>query len=241
MPRRHAATQLIRNERKWLPQIATFLPLPVPTLVRVGLPSCGYPNHWNIISWLDGQPADLAPPADSQAVVFAHFLNALHLITPHSNAPENLVRGVPLAYRKEVVEARMERIEKHTNCVTPKIKSIWNDALEAPTATRSCWLHGDLHSQNVLVHQGIISGIIDWGDITAGDPATDLASVWMLFDSESARQQCLETYGLMDEALCLRAKGWAVLFGAMLLDSGLVNNPRHAAIGEAVLRRVQTH
>jgi hypothetical protein len=70
------------------------------------------------------------------------------------------------------------------------------------------------------------------------DPATDLASIWMLFAEPRARHNALAAYADLSEATLQRAKGWAVLFGVMLLDTGLIDNPRNAAIGEQTLRRV---
>ena len=110
-------------------------------------------------------------------------------------------------------------------------------ALAAPADTHCSWLHGDMHAQNVLVHDGVISGVIDWGDITSGDVATDLACVWMLLRDAAARHEALSHYAPADDLLA-RAKGWAVLFGAVLLDTGLVDNPRHADGGAATLRRI---
>jgi aminoglycoside phosphotransferase (APT) family kinase protein len=100
------------------------------------------------------------------------------------------------------------------------------------------WIHGDLHARNVLVEAGSITGIIDWGDLAAGDRATDLASVWMLFDRPEARQEALRAYGGSSAATVERATAWAVLFGVMLLDTGLVDNPRNARLGQRVLERV---
>jgi aminoglycoside phosphotransferase (APT) family kinase protein len=100
------------------------------------------------------------------------------------------------------------------------------------------WLHGDLHPRNVLVEDGVITGIIDWGDITSGDCATDLASIWMLFTEPRSRQEAVEAYANLTEATVQRAKGWAVLFGVMLLDTGLTDNPKHGAIGERILRHL---
>ena len=100
------------------------------------------------------------------------------------------------------------------------------------------WIHGDLHARNVLVEGGVITGVIDWGDITSGDVATDLASIWMLFADKNARKRAIAAYGKSDEATLARAKGWAVLFGAVLLDTGPVDNQRHAAMGEKTLRRI---
>lgn len=86
--------------------------------------------------------------------------------------------------------------------------------------------------------KGKITGIIDWGDISSGDRATDLASVWLLFSERSARARALIDYGA-DADTVLRAKGWAVLFAVMLLDTGIQDHPRHAAIGHTALRQLQ--
>src|SRR3954464_2331187 len=85
-------------------------------------------------------------------------------------------------------------------------------AITAPLDVPPTWLHGDLHPRNVLVEQGVITGIIDWGDITSGDCATDLAAIWMLFSTPDARQNALAAYVRLSEATLRRAQGWAVLF-----------------------------
>ena len=87
------------------------------------------------------------------------------------------------------------------------------------------------------MHDGALSAIIDWGDITSGDVATDLASVWMLFEKPGARRRALECYEATESERA-RAKAWAVLFGAVLLETGLVDNPRHAEMGARTLARV---
>jgi aminoglycoside phosphotransferase (APT) family kinase protein len=115
---------------------------------------------------------------------------------------------------------------------------LWQDALAAPIDVSPTWLHGDLHHRNILIEDRRISGIIDWGDITSGDCATDLASIWMLFADPAVRQQALVAYGQPSQATLKRAQGWAVLFGVFLLDTGLIDNPRNAAIGERILRQL---
>ena len=95
-----------------------------------------------------------------------------------------------------------------------------------------------MHPRNVLVAEGRITGIIDWGDITSGDVATDLASIWMLFANRSDREKALSAYAEVSEATLRRAKGWAVFFGIVLLDAGVIDNPRHAEIGRRTLLRV---
>lgn len=83
------------------------------------------------------------------------------------------------------VEQRMQRLEQKTTPITPAIKYFWDQALNAPIDVEPT-LHGDLHSRNVVVEKGGITGIIDWEDLTAGDRATDLAAIWMLFSNPKA-------------------------------------------------------
>ena len=233
LPRRLVAAPLIEHEQRWLPKLAPQLTLPAPIPYRIGLPSSVYPWCWSVLPWLPGAPADLAEPHAAQALRLAEFLRSLHTPAP-PEAPPNRWRGVPLTNRIVEVEERMERLTTKTNLITHELRTVWERALAAPLSNQSCWLHGDLHARNVLVENGAISGIIDWGDMTAGDVATDLAALWMLFADREARDVALLAYGA-DEATLQRAQGWAVLFGVMLLDSGLVDHPRHAVMGERTL------
>ena len=237
LPRRAAAAGLIEHEQRWLPDIATRLPLPVPVPVRVGVPGRGYPWRWSVLPWLKGRAADQHAPHVSQARPLAAFLRSLHVPAP-ADAPTNPVRGVPLRQRAAAVAARMQRLASTTSLITSQLTHIWDVALHAPLDVPPTWIHGDLHPRNVLVEHGGITGIIDWGDITSGDCATDLASIWMLFAEPHARQEALAAYPNVSEATLQRAKGWAVLFGVMLLDAGLNDNPRNAMIGVRTLRRV---
>lgn len=238
LPRRSAAAMTIAHEQQWLPRLSKNLSLPVPTPVRVGQPAFGYPCHWSVVPWLKGVAADQSEPSSTQAGPFGQFLRSLHVAAP-PEAPANPYRGVPLQQRVASAEVRMARLAGTTKVLTSRIRNIWNEALDAPRAEASTWLHGDLHPRNVLVDEGSITGIIDWGDITSGDPATDLASIWMLFADPCARQTALAAYGHPWEAIVRRAKGWAVFFGVMLLATGLQDNPRHAAIGERILRGLE--
>jgi aminoglycoside phosphotransferase (APT) family kinase protein len=237
LPRRAIAAPLILHEQRWLPHLAAQLTLPIPAPLRVGIPALGYPWHWSVVPWLIGRAADQHAPDAAQAQPFAAFLRSLHVPAP-ADVPANPFRGVPLQQRAAVVEARMQRLASTTSLITPQIRQIWQVALNAPLDLPPTWLHGDLHPLNVLLEHGVITGIIDWGDITAGDPATDLAAIWMLFAELNARQHALDAYGELSDATLQRARGWAVLFGVMLLDSGLIDNPRNAAIGARTLQRV---
>ena len=236
LPRRAVAATLIEAEQRWLPELAARLPIDVPVPLHMGHPAQGYPWRWSIVRWLPGEGADRSPPDGDEAMRLAAFLSCLHETAPAA-APANPVRGVPLTTRAEAVGERMERLARVTDVVTPTVERVWRDALSAWPSAERRWLHGDLHPLNILVRRGRITGIIDWGDLTGGDVATDLAALWMLFDG-SVLERALSAYGQIDADTRMRAMGWAVLFGVVLLDSGLVDHPRHAEVGRAILRRM---
>ena len=125
----------------------------------------------------------------------------------------------------------------HGEPIAPPLAALWDRACAAPYSGKPRWLHGDLHYANVLVEHGKFTAIVDWGDICAGDPATDLAALWLLFDDPAARAAGLAAYGA-GPAMKLRAMGWALSFASVLRSIGLTDNPRHAAVGKATMARL---
>lgn len=237
LPRSAAAARLLANEQRWLITLSDRLPLQIPVPIRVGQPGFGFPWRWSVVPWLVGSTAEVAPVASRQAPRLAAFLRALHVPAP-ADAPHNLDRAAPLTKRAAAIAERMERLARTTQVVTDQVRKAWRESLDASAETQPTWIHGDLHARNVLTLEGTITGIIDWGDMTSGDPAIDLACLWMLLADEAAREAARRAYGASDRTLWVRARGWAVLFGIMLLDTGLAGNARNAAMGEQILRRI---
>jgi aminoglycoside phosphotransferase (APT) family kinase protein len=237
LPRRELGAALIAHEQRWLPQLAGALSLRTPVPIRTGVAACGFPWPWSIVEWLPGESADVAPPRADQARPLAQFLHSLHAPAP-PDAPRNPYRSAPLGSRAATVEARIARLECTTNAIGPLVKRHWHEALETPIDTPPTWIHGDLHPRNVLVHEGRLSAVIDWGDVAQGDRATDLATVWMLLRERSAREQVIADLPDVSRATWIRARGWAVFFGVVLLDTGLVDDSRHARLGARVLAQV---
>jgi aminoglycoside phosphotransferase (APT) family kinase protein len=233
LPRRALAVPLIENEQRWLPVLAPRLPLAAPEPVRLGAPSPLFPWPWSLVRWIEGQTADRAPPGPHQGPALAGFFKALHQPAP-VEAPSNPFRGVPLAERRASVEARLQRLRQ--DHALPL--HLWDRALSSPIDAAPVWLHGDPHARNVLTREGRLVAFIDWGDMCAGDPANDLAALWMLLPGRSAREAALDAYG-PSAATAERARGWAFLFATLLLDSGLVDHPRHALMGKATFDRLQ--
>jgi aminoglycoside phosphotransferase (APT) family kinase protein len=237
LPRRLASVAMLEHEQRWLRTIAPQLPIAVPAPLRIGKPGDRYPWPWSVVPWLSGETADLAPLSADQAKPLARFLRALHVAAP-ADAPKNPARGVPLQQRAAAVEERIQRLARKTSLVGSTVSKVWESARQAPPAELATWFHGDLHPQNVLVEDSKLSGVIDWADIAAGDSATDLASIWMLLPTVAARESAIGEYGVVPSAVWSRALGWALNLGTLLLETGLVDNPRHAKIGELTLQRI---
>jgi aminoglycoside phosphotransferase (APT) family kinase protein len=105
----------------------------------------------------------------------AAFLKALHVPAP-ADQPINPFRGLHIAERASRFEASLPRAKARRPFDALTALAAWNRALAAPRWDGPpLWLHGDLHPAKVLTHAGRLAAVIEFGDITAGDPATDLA------------------------------------------------------------------
>ena len=226
LPRRAAAVPLLLKEQRWLPVLAPALGIETPVAVAAGSPSAEFPWPWSVVPWIPGESAEAASLGRDAARTLADVLRRLHL-PASADAPLNPVRGVPLRERREVVEARLSDLG------SPSLDRAWSQALRAPTAERHVWVHGDLHPRNVVVRGRRIVGLIDWGDLCGGDPATDLAAAWTLFE-EPARDAFFQRYRAADDER-VRALGWAAVFASSLLTS---SEARHERIGAQIAVRV---
>jgi len=235
-PRRRAAEEPLLREQQFLPRLAPRLPLPVPTPVRIGVPSALFPWSFSVVPWLAGEPVGEAGLPRAEAPRFAAFLRTLHQQAPE-DAPYNRFRGVPLQERAEAIEARLDSLRTDTPYITARIEAIWRQALQTELTGERCWLHGDLYPLNILWDAGQVSAVIDWGDLAAGDVASDLACTWTLFSTAAGRHLLLDEYQA-DPALRARAMGWAVGFGALLLAAGLTSSPTLAELGKLTLQRL---
>jgi aminoglycoside phosphotransferase (APT) family kinase protein len=244
LPRRALGAQIIKNEQRWLPGLAPRLPLPIPRPERTGVPACGYPYSWSVVPYLPGVPAAEASSFDPAAAAAAvgGFLGALHVPAP-ADAPANPFRGVPLAERASTFAANLALLGSQAD--RDAVLRAWVAALTAPGYDGPpVWLHGDLHPANILVNDGQVSGVIDFGDITAGDPASDLSVAWMLLPLSchgsfwSAYQASSgRAGGPADDALRARARGWALNLAVVFLAHS-EDNPVLRQVGRRALSAV---
>lgn len=236
-PRREVAVALLENELKWLPLLSERLPLAVPRPVRVGRASLDFPYPWSIARWFDGAPAYGAALTRPHATarLLARFMSALHSSAP-PDAPYNLFRSVPLHSRVDAFEERVSVLSGGVG--EPGLRGIWDRALDAaPWERAPSWIHGDLHPMNLVVENGELAAVLDFGDLCAGDPATYVACAWMLLPSDAVGT-LLGAYANTDSALESRALGWAALFGLMFLEIGREGPAAYARMGARTLESV---
>jgi aminoglycoside phosphotransferase (APT) family kinase protein len=217
--------------------------------IRTGVASGSYPFPWSVTAWFPGEPAVSRTgqvahyAADEVAVALGAFLSALHQPAP-PDAPENPFRGVPLAAREGIDAQNAAALRTSPGLAgdLAHLLELLDAGRAAPTwAGPPVWLQGDLHPANLLVHDGRLRAVIDFGDITAGDPATDLAVAWMLLPG-GARGSFWSAYAqkalLVDDALVARARGWAAALALAFLAHSQ-DNPQMGAIGAATSAAVR--
>jgi len=240
VPRREMAAVLVEHEQLVLPRLAPRLPVAVPVPVRVGRPTEFYPWSWSVVPWLPGEPAFRQQPADRDrwAADLADTLAALH--TPaDGDAPRNPVRGEPLAERADITRARIDSADP-----TGRLGARYDADAAAPRHPgRPLWVHGDPHPLNMLSDATGLRALIDFGDVTAGDPATDLATAWLTF-TPAGRAAFIARYTAaagtdvaVDEALWARARAWAARITSALL-TGSDDHPELAALGRFAREQV---
>ncbi len=244
LPRREMAATLVLHEQRWLPSLAAALPLPVPVPLRAGVPSdaLGFPWAWSVCPWLTGAVALHATLADPVAAARAlgAFLAAMHRPAP-ADAPHNPLRGVPLARRTDRLHECLARLAGDDDVDGRAVVAAWDELVATPPwSRRPVWLHGDMHPANVLVDDGgRVCAVIDFGDLTAGDPATDLTIAWMLFGDDDRARQAFRTAagaddGGIDDDTWQRGRGWALAIGVALIASS-ADDEAYTRLGRATV------
>lgn len=206
LPRRQIAVPLIENEHRWLARLPA-LPLPIPIPIVRGTPIAAFPRPWSLCPFFEGEASTTALSSDPQVTAerLGTFLSALHVAAP-PDAPDNPFRSVALAERDALFETHITEL---TDIVDEgQMRDAWHGFRALPSApTAVTWLHGDMHPSNLIVDDGSLTAVIDFGDLCSGDRATDLSAGWMMFETD-ARERFRQAANA-DEATWQRARGWA--------------------------------
>jgi aminoglycoside phosphotransferase (APT) family kinase protein len=201
----------VEKEQYWLPKLAPLLPLPISMPLAMGKPDVRYPLHWSIYQWLDGSTASIERIADLNkfATSLAKFLNALQQC-PSAGGPiageHNFYRGGDLATYDEETREAIANLDDRS--YAEATTAVWNLALASTWQRPPVWVHGDIAIGNLLVNNGQLSAVIDFGQLCIGDPACDLAIAWTLLTKES--RDAFRATLQLDNATWARGRGWTL-------------------------------
>lgn len=234
MPSAEVYASQVGKEQWWLPKLASKLPVPVPSPVAIGRPSEDYPWEWSVYRWIEGEAATTGLIGDVRAFGsdLAHFLTALHLIDA-SGGPtagrHNFHRGGPLSIYDAETRQAIEMLGGKAEAKAATV--IWEAALSTSWHKRPVWVHGDFARSNLLVKDGRLCGVIDFGMSGVGDPACDLAIAWTLSDECRGAFRAAMS---LDAADWARGRGWA-LWKALISVTGIVDGPATDMTLETIL------
>ncbi|GAA4974240.1 aminoglycoside phosphotransferase family protein [Actinoplanes utahensis] len=214
LPRTTEKAGALRKETRWLPRLADRLPLRIPSPVYAGSPAGSYPADWAVFTWIDG--AEAGPDTVGDWAAFgtdlAGFVRELHRIelgAVRQGGDLSWYRGGELrpcdawvtrdlaASRPLIGDEQVDGLEE-----------IWRAGLALPSPDRPhVWLHGDLKPTNLLVKDGRLTAVIDFGALSVGLPDAEHATIWDL--PAGAREAYRKELDL-DEVTWRRARAWAV-------------------------------
>jgi len=203
--------QQVEKEHRWLPKLASFLPLPIPVPLAMGIPADGYLWNWSIYRWLEGENATIKNIANLRefATALAQFLVALQRIDISggpSPGEHNFFRGGSLSVYDGEVRQAITVLDNKIDA--DAVIAVWEAALAATWHSPPVWLHGDVSSGNLLVSGGRLSAVIDFGCLGVGDPACDLSIAWTFFEDES--REIFRSALPVDGATWARGRGWTL-------------------------------
>jgi aminoglycoside phosphotransferase (APT) family kinase protein len=203
------AVDQARSDERWLPVLAPHLPVALPVPLAVGEPGHGYPFPWAVVPWIPGTTPDEGTDRVALARDLAGFVRALHAVDASDGPPKTgTSRGTPLAGLDDGVRSTLAASVALAD-IADRVLAVWEEAVAAPAYDGPpVWIHGDLMTGNLLVQDGRLSAVIDWGGLGTGDPAPDLCPAYWLFDG-AIRAEYVAAVGY-DDATLRRARGWII-------------------------------
>lgn len=232
----------VDKEQRWLPVLAPYLPLPIPVPLAKGTPAEGYPYDWSVYRWIDGETASAERIADLRtfATTLGDFLTALQQIDPTGGpaaGAHSFFRGAALttydAETRRAIAALGGRI------ASERATAVWDAAVAARWHGAPVWFHGDVAAGNLLVDEGRLAAVIDFGCSGVGDPACDLTIAWTLFSGES--REAFRTALSVDAATWARGRGWALWKALIGLAAEIDTNPAAASTRRVIDHVISDH
>jgi aminoglycoside phosphotransferase (APT) family kinase protein len=229
----------VEKEHHWLPRLAPHLPLPIPAPLARGVPAEGFPWPWSIYRYLEGETAAIARIADLRqfAIALARFLAALQRIDPSdgpSPGSHNFFRGAPVAVYDAQTRDAIATLDGRID--VGAALALWETALDCRWDRPPVWMHGDVAAGNLLVRDGALAAVIDFGCLGVGDPACDLTIAWTFLTGESREAFCAALP--LDDATWARGRGWALWKALITLARCIDSNPEEAGKARYVIDQV---
>jgi len=239
LPSAEAYVEQVDKEHRWLPVLARQLPLPIPEPLAKGTPGHGFPRPWSVYRWIDGDPATAEGITDTPkfAADLADFLVALYQIDPAGGpgpGTHNFFRGGPAAIYDGETQDALAALRGHID--TALAAEVWQAALRATWQGPPVWFHGDAQPGNLLLRDGRLSAVIDFGTCGVGDPACDTTIAWTFLSGESSR--VFKERLPFDEATWARGRGWAIWKAMIVLVEALKDAPDDAASTKGVIEAI---
>lgn len=222
LPSAQHYARAVTIEQTWLPRLARELTLPIPEPLALGQPDIHYPWQWSVYRWLPGETVtrhSIKDP-DQFADDLGRFLLALQAIDT-TGGPRRKLRGGSLSLWQPQTEAALVALGKKID--VKAASAIWKLAISAPFDPDPVWYHGDLSAGNLLIQNGELSAVIDFGGLGIGDPACDMTIAWTLLES-SSRQVFRECLGVSD-SIWNRGRGWALWKALIVIAKIIETNP----------------
>ena len=239
LPSAEGYTPQVDKEHVWLPVLAPHLPLPIPTPIARGVPGAGYPFGWSVYRWLDGENAHVGriDGLTEFAERLGHFLAALQRIDPTGGpraGAHSSFRGAPLQTYDADTRRAIEQLRGQIPAAAAT--ATWEAASAATWPGAPVWFHGDVSAGNLLVRDGRLAAVIDFGCCGVGDPACDMTIAWTLLAGQS-REAFRSALGV-DRATWARGRGWALWKALILLADHVDTDHVEAGTARQVLDRV---
>ena len=221
------------KELEWLPRLAPRLSLAIPEPVASGRPTDVYPFTWAIYRWIDGAPYGAAENERVAAEQLARFVTELRAIEVSDGAPRGGRR--PLRELDEVTREAIAASDGVTDAAAAM--AAWERALAAPPWDGApVWIHADLLRPNMLVRDGRLRAVIDFGGVGVGDPAADVVPAWAMFD-QAGRERFRAALGV-DDSTWERARGYALHQAALIIPYYATTNPDLVAHAQRTVEQV---
>ncbi len=229
----------LEKEVRWIRFLQPHFDVQFPIPLHVGTPTEDYPAVWAVFGWVPGTPCGTLGEEEeiSLARELAAFVKKLHAMPVPEEAPK--------AGRRPLIELDASTLEAFEECrpfyKTPadeeRFRKIWADAQNLPLWDgERRFIHADLLKTNILLENGKLQAILDFGSVGAGDPAMDLIPAWTIFTSAGRKEyRALLPY---EDAIWQRARAYALHQALLIIPYYAVSYPEFTAMALDTLQQI---